>query len=75
MMRQNPWNAVLCLGHSFGTVSMWTPNMDTPVAQLKSHKTAISALAVDPSGRYLVTGGMERIVKAKHSAPLAATTH
>lgn len=64
-MKQNPWNAVLCLGHSFGCVTMWTPNTNVPVAQIKCHKTPISALAVDLTGRYLVTCGMERMVKVR----------
>ena len=38
VLRQNPWNAVVHLGHSNGVVSMWTPNMSTPVVKMLCHK-------------------------------------
>lgn len=57
VMRQNPFNAVLCLGHNNGTVTMWTPNITTPVVKMLCHKGAVSALAVDPTGHQLVTAG------------------
>jgi U3 small nucleolar RNA-associated protein 7 len=33
VLRHNPWNGVSCLGHSGGLVTMWTPNMSTPVVR------------------------------------------
>jgi hypothetical protein len=38
-------------------VTMWTPNMTTPVVKMLCHRAAISALAVDPTGHQLVTAG------------------
>ena len=38
VIRQNPWNAVLCLGHSNGYVTMWTPNMSLPVVKMLCHR-------------------------------------
>ncbi len=63
VMCQNPQNAVLCLGHSKGTVTMWTPNMKEPVAKLLTHKSPVRAVAVDPSGTYLATAGVDRSMK------------
>jgi hypothetical protein len=57
VMRQNPYNAVLCLGHNNGTVTMWTPNITTPLVKMLCHKGAVTALAVDPTGHQLVTAG------------------
>ena len=41
VLRQNPWNAVVQLGHSNGVVSMWTPNMSTPVVKMLCHKVRL----------------------------------
>ena len=43
VMRQNPWNAVMNLGHSNGVVSMWTPNMGTPVVKMLCHKVTVGS--------------------------------
>jgi len=58
VMRQNPHNAVLCLGHSNGTVTMWTPNITTPVVKMLTHKGPVTAVAVDPTGHQMVTAGV-----------------
>ena len=44
VMRQNPWNGVMNLGHSNGVVSMWTPNMSTPVVKMLCHKVTLGSL-------------------------------
>lgn len=63
VMRQNPWNAVLACGHANGTVTMWTPNMSTPVAKMLVHRGPVSALAIDSGGRYLISAGADARVK------------
>ena len=63
VLRQNPWNAVLCAGHSGGAVTMWTPNMSVPVAKLAAHRGGVTALAVDAGGRYLVSAGGDARLK------------
>lgn len=50
LLTQNPYNAVLCLGHSKGVVSMWAPNTSDPLAKILCHKAAMSAIHVDPKG-------------------------
>lgn len=45
VMRQNPHNAVMCLGHANGVVSMWTPNISVPVVKLFTHYVSPSLLA------------------------------
>jgi hypothetical protein len=63
VLRQNPWNAVLCAGHAGGAVTMWTPNMSTPVVKMACHRGPVSALAVDAGGTYMVSAGLDGRVK------------
>lgn len=65
VMRHNPWNAVLCVGHDLGSVTMWTPNQREPVVRMLCHKGPVRSLAIDLSGNYLVTAGAERTVKVR----------
>ena len=41
---------------------MWTPNVSDPVVSLQAHLGPIRSLAIDPTGRYMVTGGADRQV-------------
>lgn len=48
IMAQNPANAVVCLGHSKGVVTMWTPNVkDEPVMKILAHRQPLTSLTVD----------------------------
>jgi U3 small nucleolar RNA-associated protein 7 len=59
VLRHNPWNAVTCLGHTNGTVSMWVPSQATPVVRMLAHRGAVTALAVDRTGNRLLTAGAD----------------
>lgn len=64
VMRQNPSNAVMHLGHSNGTVTLWSPASSQYLAKVLAHKGApITSVAMDLSGHYMVTGGADRQVK------------
>ena len=63
MLRANPWNAVVAAGHGDGTVTMWTPNLSTPVAKLAAHRAPVTALAFDAGGRYMVSAGADARLK------------
>lgn len=64
-MCQNPWNAVIHLGHQNGTVTLWTPNSPTPHVRLLAHLGEVTNIAVDgcSSGRYMATSGADGRVK------------
>lgn len=64
VMRQNPSNAVIHLGHSNGTVTLWSPASRDYLVKMLCHKGApVHCLAVDHSGRYMVTGGADSQVR------------
>lgn len=63
VLRGNPHNGVLLCGHGNGSVTMWSPNMGSPLVSMLCHRGAVRCCAVDPTGRYLVTGGADAQVK------------
>ncbi|CAM6104989.1 unnamed protein product [Calypogeia fissa] len=63
VLRMNPYNSVLGLGHNNGTVTMWSPNMGTPLVSMLCHQGPVSAIAFDLEGRQMVTGGIDGKVK------------
>lgn len=62
VMRSNPWNATICLGHGNGRVTMWTPNLSTAAVSMQCHLGSVLAVAVDSSGKYMATAGADKRV-------------
>jgi U3 small nucleolar RNA-associated protein 7 len=66
-MSQNSHSGIIHLGHSNGTMSLWSPNQTTPHVKLLAHRGPVVAIAVDPSessaGRYTATAGLDGQVK------------
>ena len=62
-MRQNPHNAVMHLGHTNGTVTLWTPNLSKAAVSVFTGPGAVQALAVDASGTYMATAGVNGCVR------------
>ena len=58
-LTQNPYNAVLHVGHQNGTVSLWSPNSSEPLVKLLAHRGPVRSLAVDREGRYMVSTGQD----------------
>ncbi len=57
VMRHNPYNAVECLGHARGVVTMWTPNITTPVVKMLCHQVRAREGAVGTLVRSQCFGG------------------
>lgn len=63
VMQVNPFNGVVALGHSGGTVTMWKPTTSAPLVKMLCHRGPISALAFHPNGHIMATSGKERKIK------------
>ncbi|PON49538.1 WD repeat containing protein [Parasponia andersonii] len=63
VMQVNPFNGVLALGHSGGTVSMWKPTSSAPLLKILCHHGPVSALAFHRNGHVMATAGKEKKVK------------
>lgn len=64
-MTQNPHTAVLHLGHTNGTVTLWTPNLSTPALKLLAHRGPVTGISIDSrnGGRDMATCGMDGTIK------------
>ena len=62
-MTKNPWNAMTLVADSKGVVSMWAPSYKDYSVKMLCHKGPVKDFAVDSSGNYLVTSGLDRTVK------------
>uniref|UniRef100_A0A8C8SG91 WD repeat-containing protein 46 n=1 Tax=Pelusios castaneus TaxID=367368 RepID=A0A8C8SG91_9SAUR len=60
VMGQNPANAIVHLGHSNGTVTLWSPNVKEPLVRMLCHHGGVRAVAVDSSGTHMATSGLDR---------------
>lgn len=56
---QNPYNAIIHVGHQNGTVSIWSPNSTTPLVKMLPHRGPVRSLAMDREGRYMVSTGQD----------------
>ncbi|KAG7472229.1 hypothetical protein MATL_G00106710 [Megalops atlanticus] len=63
VMAQNPQNAVIYLGHPTGTVTLWSPNQREPLVKMLCHRGGVRSIAVDKTGTYMVTSGLDRKLK------------
>ncbi|XP_061591889.1 WD repeat-containing protein 46 [Cololabis saira] len=63
VMCQNPNNAIIHLGHSNGTVTLWSPNQKEALVKMLCHQGGVRSVTVDKTGTYMVTSGMDKKLK------------
>ena len=63
VMQANPYNSCMHLGHGTGVVTMYSPAVSTPLVKMLCHKGPITAMAIDLTGKYMVTAGSDKQVK------------
>ncbi|ODV83110.1 hypothetical protein CANARDRAFT_30333 [[Candida] arabinofermentans NRRL YB-2248] len=62
-MKQNPWNAVMHLGHSNGQITLWSPSMSTPLAKIQACRGPVRSLSINRNGNYMVVAGSDKTLK------------
>ncbi|XP_073016162.1 probable U3 small nucleolar RNA-associated protein 7 [Primulina eburnea] len=62
-MKANPWNNVISVGHSGGTITMWKPTSAAPLVKMLCHHGPVTALAFHPNGHLMATAGTDRKIK------------
>ncbi|KAG4997922.1 hypothetical protein JHK82_028698 [Glycine max] len=63
VMQVNPFNGVVSLGHSGGTVTMWKPTSASPLVKMLCHHGPVSALAFHSNGLLMATAGKDKKIK------------
>lgn len=61
-MAHNPGNGIIHLGHSSGTVTLWSPNVKEPLVKMLCHNSVIKSLAISKDGKYMATSGLDHLV-------------
>jgi len=64
-MCQNPLTAIIHLGHTNGTVSLWTPNLSTPALSFLAHRGPLTGVSVNvsSSGKEIATSSQDGSIK------------
>lgn len=62
-MAQNPWNAVVHLGHNNGQVTLWAPKMKQPLVKLQNSRGPVRSIAINRNGNYMAAVGTDKTVK------------
>jgi U3 small nucleolar RNA-associated protein 7 len=63
VLKHNPTNAVSHLGHSNGVVSLWSPASGKALVSMFCHKSPVTDLAIDKTGNYMCTAGLDGFMK------------
>ena len=75
VMKQNPYNAVIGLGHRNGTVTMWSPSMNEPLVKIFAHPGGLTDIAFDLEAGIWLLQGMTAAFPYGISASLKRCTH
>jgi len=62
-MRQNPYNAIMHLGNSTGTVSLYSPSSNEALVKMQSCRGPVKSIAMDRSGHYMAVAGADKTLK------------
>ena len=61
---QNPQNGIMHMGHSYGGVTLWSPNMGSSLVDMLCHPSCpILSISILKNGNYMVTTGTDSRMK------------
>ena len=61
---QNKQNGIMHLGHSYGGVTLWSPNMGTSLVDILCHPSCpVTSISILNNGNYMVTTGTDSRMK------------
>jgi len=63
VMKSNPTNGIIHLGHSNGTVTLWSPNQKSYVAKMLCHTSNILDTSISLDGNYMATSSMDSSIR------------
>lgn len=63
LLTQNPWNAVIHAGHGNGQVTLWSPAMPKPLAQVLACRGPVTSVSVDRGGKLMAAAGLDKVVR------------
>ena len=57
---QNKQNGIMYMGHSYGGVSLWSPNMGSSLVDILCHPSSpVTSISITNDGRYMATTGTD----------------
>ncbi|CBY23763.1 unnamed protein product [Oikopleura dioica] len=59
----NRTNGIIHLGHTTGTVTLWSPNSDKFVAKMLCHRSNLISASVSNDGKYMATSSQDASLK------------
>ncbi|KAI6651662.1 U3 small nucleolar RNA-associated protein 7 [Oopsacas minuta] len=62
-LTHNTHNGIVHVGHSNGTVTLWSPNTPEPLVKMLCHRGPIKSMVIDSDGQYMITGGVDSKVR------------
>lgn len=62
-LTHNPHNGVLLCSHPNGTISMWSPNSNRPLASMLCHPASVQCTSVSADGNYIATSGLDKAIR------------
>ncbi|KAJ0988769.1 hypothetical protein J5N97_007125 [Dioscorea zingiberensis] len=63
VMRVNPYNSIIGVGHSCGKLTMWKPTSVKPLITMFCNPGPVTAIAFHNNGHLMATAGMDRNIK------------